>query len=236
MALKKQIAVYSLQVAIAAVALTTLSVFLPGSKDVPKAVVPPSMSAAIGVEGKPQILASVQAASVVLTADLPTATPRTWSIVPGSAGKSTTLILAVWDLNRLATYQYSLGVDAVPPGPGPGPGPQPPLPDPGPAPVPDPPKPVPPAGPALLLITATGDWCEACKQTKSEILPKLQPQLGERLKVVDYATPEAKTAFPESAFVPRWVLTRPDGKRETRIGFLSLDQLNAWMGGAGHAQ
>ena len=112
----------------------------------------------------------------------------------------------------------------TPPPPTPAPPPEPP-----PTPPPVPPTPPVPAKPTLLLITATGGWCTACTQFASDVLPTLQSQMGDTLKVVDYADDAAKKAYPESVLVPRFALTRPDGTVEKSIGYMTLQQIKDWI-------
>lgn len=117
-----------------------------------------------------------------------------------------------------------------------GPAPPAPAPVPTPTPTPVPPTPPTPTPPVvhttLTLITATGTWCAACTQLEADTMPGLRTELGDRLTVVDYTSAAAKTLYPESALVPRWVLTWPDGTKEKKIGYLTTDQLNAWLKGA----
>ena len=130
--------------------------------------------------------------------------------------------MAVSQAAFLRIYAEIYGVVIPPPPPTPPVPPEPP--------VPDPPVPPAPTQPTLLLITASGAWCDACNQLKSDTLPGLKTTLGPRLTVVDYTDPMAK-AYSESALVPRWVLTRPDGKTEKLIGYKTVDQINAWLKG-----
>lgn len=122
----------------------------------------------------------------------------------------------------------------------------PPLPDPTPRPVPTPPAPTPPvpviptppvppplpplASSTLTLITAEGNWCAACLSLHNDTLPVIEKTYAGRLKELDYASAEAKTLYPESAFVPRWILKRPDGTTEKKIGYLTAAQVDQWMG------
>jgi hypothetical protein len=105
--------------------------------------------------------------------------------------------------------------------------PEPPLPPEPPQP-PDPPK---PTLTTLLLITASGNWCDACTAVAADTVPTLKASLGNRLTVADYQDAAAKTAYPESALVPRWVLTRPDGKIEKAIGYKTASEIEAWIAG-----
>ena len=116
---------------------------------------------------------------------------------------------------------------------GTGPAPQPPTP-PQPPPVPPtpptPPTPPPVVLPALTLVTATGNWCLACTQTEGDTVPALKANAGITFKSILYTDAEAAKVFPQSALVPRWVLTWPDGKVEKKIGYLTVDQVNQWIG------
>ena len=120
------------------------------------------------------------------------------------------------------------------------PTPAPPVPPPTPPtpPVPPTPPPTPPpvAQTSLTLITATGDWCAACLSVAKDTLPAMQTSLGSRLTVADYSSAAAKTFYPESAFVPRWVLTRADGTVEKKIGYLTVQQVQDWIGSKGGAK
>jgi hypothetical protein len=103
-----------------------------------------------------------------------------------------------------------------------GPTPQPPQP-------PKPPEPPVVVLPRLTLVTATGSWCQACLQTESDTVPGLKANAGITFKSVLY-TDDAAKIYAESALVPRWVLTRPDGKVEKKIGYLTTEQLDQWIG------
>jgi hypothetical protein len=111
---------------------------------------------------------------------------------------------------------------------GPPPVPQPPGP-------PQPPQPPPEAKDTLSLITTneTANWCQACVQVRNDTLPGLKTKLGDHLAVLEYTTDAAKKLYPESALVPRWHLLRADGKVEKKVGYLSLDQVNAWLSTVG---
>ena len=119
------------------------------------------------------------------------------------------------------------------------PGPIPPAPPaPVPTPVPDPPAPpapvpTPPVAKATLsMISATNvNWCEACNWEKANAVPALQSTLGSRFATYDYLSNEAKKLYPESALLPRWVLTRPDGTVEKRTGAVDSDTLLKWVEG-----
>lgn len=93
----------------------------------------------------------------------------------------------------------------------------------------DPPDPPKPTQATLLLITGEGDWCEACSAVKADTLPTIQKSLGDRLTMVDYSDAKAAKAFSESVLVPRWVLTRPDGKVEKAIGYKTVAEIDAWI-------
>jgi hypothetical protein len=64
---------------------------------------------------------------------------------------------------------------------------------------------------------------------KADTLPALTTLLGSQLSVVDYTSPQA-AAYADSALVPRWVLTRADGSKEKKIGYLTIEQAKAWLG------
>lgn len=97
-------------------------------------------------------------------------------------------------------------------------------------PVPPTPPPTPIILPALTLVTATGSWCVACNQTDGDTVPALKANAGIMFKRILYTDDEAAKIFPQSALVPRWVLTRPDGKVEKKIGYLTAEQVNQWIG------
>jgi len=143
------------------------------------------------------------------------------SLKAATADKAKATAAAAADYaNFLALWSQYYGPTPPPPTP-----PVPPEP-----PVPVPPVPPAPTAPTLLLIAATGDWCDACNAVKADTLPGLQKAMGDKLTVVDYSSGVAKKAYPESVLVPRWVLTRPDGKVEKKIGYMDLDKVNAWLG------
>lgn len=151
------------------------------------------------------------------------------------AGNYTVKLLVVGANGKFirATVPVTVGTPPVPPGPGPGPGP---APGPTPPPVPPvPPTPPPVTLPTLVLITSIegAAWCSACIAVKTDTLPGLTASLGSRLSVVGYASDTAKNEYSQSALVPRWVLHRPDGTVERRIGYQTTDQINAWLKGGG---
>ena len=46
---------------------------------------------------------------------------------------------------------------------------------------------------------------------------------------MDYGSAEAKSTYGSSAYVPRWKWEK-DGKTEYKIGVLTPDQINSWIG------
>ncbi len=118
-----------------------------------------------------------------------------------------------------------------------GPSPQPPQPPQPPEPPkppeppqpPEPPKP-PVVLPQLTLVTATGSWCQACTQTETDTVPGLKSNAAIVFKSILYTDAEVAKVYPESALVPRWVLTRPDGKVEKKIGYMTPAEINQWIG------
>ena len=163
-----------------------------------------------------------------ITPKLPSGVPYDFRPYVAADG-SLTLGLTYVEAGRAQLAFYSLpelkfsgGPSPVPPGP---------TPPPNPPPQPPPPVPPPATKTTLLLISATGDWCQACIQTKADTVPGVQTLLGDAFKTVDYTSEEAKKAYSESALVPRWALTRADGTVEKKIGYLSIDQVKAWIGG-----
>lgn len=113
-----------------------------------------------------------------------------------------------------------------------GPTPQPPQPPEPPKPPEPPQPPQPPVVvlPQLTLVTATGSWCQACTQTDGDTVPGLKVNAGIMFKRILYTDDEAAKIFPQSALVPRWVLTRPDGKVEKKIGYMTPAEVDQWIG------
>lgn len=103
-------------------------------------------------------------------------------------------------------------------------------PTPPPTPPPNPPTPPPVVLPQLTLVTATGSWCQACVEVERDIVPSLKTNAGLTFKEVLYTDAEAAKVYPESVLVPRWVLTRPDGKVEKKIGYMTPAEVDQWIG------
>ena len=116
---------------------------------------------------------------------------------------------------------------------GTGPAPTPPIP-PQPPPIPPtpptPPTPPPAVLPQLTLVTATGSWCQACVEVEGDTVPALKTNAGIAFKSILYTDAEAAKVYPGSALVPRWVLTRPDGKVERKIGYMMPAEIDQWIG------
>jgi hypothetical protein len=143
-----------------------------------------------------------------------------------TAGNYTVKLLVVGSNGKFirAMVPVTVGTPLPPKPPEP---PQPPQP-------PKPPEPPVPTLPTLTLITTlpNATWqCEACNALKADTLPALTAALGSRLSQVSYDSDTAKKEYPQSALVPRWVLHRPDGTVERKIGYQTVDQVNAWIGG-----
>jgi len=61
-------------------------------------------------------------------------------------------------------------------------------------------------------------------------VPSLKTNAGLTFKRILYTDDEAAKIFPQSALVPRWVLMRPDGKVERKIGYMSPTEIDQWIG------
>ena len=184
----------------------------------PKAVsLPQNLLDALAVcEADRQAVGAADASIAAAQAQLTAATD--------AKGKAT--LAAANDYAAFLTLWQSLYPTPAPPVP-----PTPPVPPPVPPPTPPTPPPTPPAVTTkLTLIEGTGTWCAACAAVDTDTLPALKTLLGADLSVFDYTAAAAKIAYPESALVPRWVLTRPDGTVEKKIGYLTIEQAKAWLG------